>query len=97
MNPSVTEGADRLHGSVDKIAQSAHQAVDRIASRAAPAIDQMRSAATQAGEAMGERLDHLSAVQDEWIESARGQVRAHPLAVVGLAVLAGLLVGRIMR
>src|SRR5262245_46270625 len=97
MSPSVTEGADRLHGSVDKIAQSAHEAVDRIASRAAPAVDQMRSAATHASEAMSDRLDRFTAVQDEWIDSAREQVRAHPLAVVGLAVLAGLLVGRIMR
>ena len=31
------------------------------------------------------------------MESMRDQVRAHPLAVVGVAVLAGLLIGRIMR
>jgi ElaB/YqjD/DUF883 family membrane-anchored ribosome-binding protein len=97
MNQAVTESADRLHGSVEKIAQSAHQAVDRVASRAAPAIDQARSAAAHAGEAVSARLDDLTAMQDEWMESMRDQVRAHPLAVVGVAVLAGLLIGRIMR
>ncbi len=86
-----------MHGSVERIAQGAHQAVDRVATRAAPAIDQVRSAAAHAGEAVGARLDDLTAMQDEWMESMRDRVRAHPLAVVGIAVLAGLLIGRIMR
>ena len=30
-----------------------------------------------------------------WVESARNAVRAHPLAVVGVALVAGLLVGRL--
>ena len=30
-----------------------------------------------------------------WAESARDAVRAHPLAVVGVALVAGLLVGRL--
>ena len=36
-------------------------------------------------------------MQDEWMESMRDQVRTHPLAVVGFAVLAGLLLGRMIR
>lgn len=97
MNPTVAEGADRLHGSVDRLMQGAHQAVDRLATKASPAIDQVRSAATHAGEAVGARLDELGEIQDQWMDSMRDQVRAHPLAVVGVAVLAGLLIGRITR
>ena len=31
----------------------------------------------------------------EWADSARNAVRAHPLAVVGIALVAGLLLGRL--
>jgi ElaB/YqjD/DUF883 family membrane-anchored ribosome-binding protein len=31
----------------------------------------------------------------DWAESARNAIRAHPLAVVGVALVAGLLVGRL--
>jgi ElaB/YqjD/DUF883 family membrane-anchored ribosome-binding protein len=31
------------------------------------------------------------------VESARDQIRAHPLAVVGIALVAGLLIGRLSR
>lgn len=96
MNHTV-EAAERMQGSVDRLSRSAHQAVDRVAERAGPAIDQVRTAAERATEAVGSRLDDLSTLQDEWMTSMRDQVRERPLAVVGLAVLAGLLIGRIMR
>lgn len=88
---------DRAHGTVDRVAQTAHQAVDRIASKAAPAMERMRSTASDAADSMQSRMEDLTVMQEEWTESMRDQVRAHPLAVVGLAVLAGLLLGRLSR
>ena len=96
MNPTA-ESADRMHSSVDRISRTAHQAVDRVAERAGPAVDQMRNAAERATDVVGAKLDDLSAMQEEWMESMRDQVRTHPLAVVGFAVLAGLLLGRMIR
>jgi ElaB/YqjD/DUF883 family membrane-anchored ribosome-binding protein len=95
MNPSNT--SDRAHSAVDRVAQSAHQAVDRIASKAGPAIDRVRTGASSAADTMHAQMDEFSALQEEWTESMRDQVRAHPLAVVGLAVLAGVLIGRLTR
>lgn len=77
--------------------QGAHQAIDRLAERAAPAMDRMQQAAERATDMMGERLDEFATLQDEWMDSMREQVRQRPLAVVGMAVLAGLVLGRMMR
>ena len=77
--------------------RGAHQAVDRIAERAAPAVDQVRSAAERATDVVGSKLDEFSTMQDEWMESMREQVRSRPLVIIGAAVLAGLILGRLMR
>lgn len=94
---TTAENTDRLHGTVDRMSRGAHQAVDRLAERAGPAIDQMRSAADRATDVVGSKIDEYATMQDEWMESMREKVRTQPLAVVGLAVLAGLLLGRLMR
>lgn len=94
---NMSNAPERAHGAVDRVAQSAHQAVDRIASKAGPAMERMRSTATSAADTVQSRMDDLSVMQEEWTESMRDQVRAHPLAVVGLAVLAGMLLGRLSR
>ena len=57
----------------------------------------MRNAAERATEVVGSKIDEFSTMQDEWMDSMREKVRSRPLAVVGIAVLAGLLLGRLMR
>ena len=94
---NMSNAADRAHGATDRIAQTAHQAVDRIASKAAPAMDRMRNTASNAADQMQARMEDFSEMQEQWTESMRDQVRAHPLAVVGLAVVAGMLLGRLSR
>ena len=94
---NMSNAPDRAHGAVDGVAQTAHQAVDRIAQKAAPAVERMRNSASTAADSMHSRMEDFSAMQEEWTESMRDQVRAHPLAVVGLAVLAGMLLGRLSR
>ena len=94
---SMSNAPDRAHSAVDRVAQTAHEAVDRIASKAAPAVERARATATSAADSVQARMEDLAAMQEQWAESARDQVRAHPLAVVGLAVLAGLLIGRLSR
>jgi len=94
---TTAETPDRMQTAVDRMTRGAHQAVDRIAERAAPAVDQVRSAAERATDVVGSKLDEFSTMQDEWMESMREKVRSRPLAVIGIAVLAGLLLGRMMR
>jgi ElaB/YqjD/DUF883 family membrane-anchored ribosome-binding protein len=94
---SMSNAPDRAHSAVDRVAQTAHEAVDRIASKAGPAVDRVRAGATTAADSMQARMEDLAAMQEQWAEQMRDQVRAHPLAVVGLAVLAGMLLGRLSR
>ncbi len=91
------QAADRAHSTVDRMAQGAHDTVDRIAAKAAPAIDRARTAATDAQSTLYAKYDDFMAMEEEWAESARDQIRAHPLAVVGIALAAGWLIGRLSR
>ena len=86
--------AHSAHGTVDQVAQGAHDTVDRIAAKAAPAIDRARSAATDLETTAYAKYDDL--VNAEWLESARDEVRARPLAAVGIALAAGLLISRLL-
>ena len=94
---SPSQAAERAHSTVDRVAQGAHETVDRLAAKAAPMLDRARSAASDAQDTLYAKYDDFVAMEEEWAESARDQIRAHPLAVVGIALLAGLLIGRLSR
>ena len=94
---AADQTADRAHSTVDRVAQGAHDTVDRLAAKAGPALDRARSAATDAQSTLYAKYDDFMAMEEEWAESARDQIRAHPLAVVGVALVAGLLIGRLSR
>lgn len=93
INPA--QAADRAHSTVDRVAQGAHDTVDRLAAKAAPALDRARAAAGDAQATLYTKYDDFMAMEEEWAESARDQIRAHPLAIVGVALLAGLLIGKL--
>lgn len=71
---------------VDRLAQSAHAAIDRMAEKAAPAVDSFSAKAGQ-----------FSTMEEEWVQAARSCVREHPIASITLAVVAGMMLGRIVR
>ncbi len=93
----AAQAADRAHSTVDRVAQGAHDTVDRLASKAAPLLDRARTTAADAQDTLYAKYDDFMAMEEEWAESARDQIRAHPLAVVGIALVAGLLIGRLSR
>jgi len=95
MNPD--QATDRAHSTVDRVAQGAHDTVDRLAAKAGPVLDRARTAASDAQATLYTKYDDFMAMEEEWAESARDQIRAHPLAIVGVAVLAGLLIGKLSR
>ena len=97
MQNPIAETTDRMQGSVDRMAQSAHRAVDRVAGRATPAIDSVRSKAERATDLVNAGVDELVRRQDMLRSTVTDQVRAHPLAVIGTALLLGLLIGRMTR
>lgn len=71
---------------VDRLAQGAHAAIDRMAEKAGPAVESFNA---KAGE--------FSSMEEEWLQTARTCVRDHPIASITLAVVAGMMLGRMVR
>ena len=80
------QAADKAAPAIDRVAQAAHQTVDKVAGAAAPAAEWVMQSA-----------DQLKQQQDELLESCRGYVRERPLVVLGVALVAGYLFGRLTR
>ena len=86
--------ANSAHGTVDNVAQGAHDTVDRIASNANSALDRARS---KAGDVQAEAsAKYEDFINGEWVETVRDEVRTRPLAAVGIALAAGLLISRLL-
>ena len=92
--PEASRVAESAHGAVDQVMQGAHDTVDRFAAKAGPALDRARSAASDIQTTAYTKYDDF--IKGEWVESAREEVRARPLAAVGIALAAGLLLSRLL-
>ncbi|MCW7536302.1 hypothetical protein OOT46_00345 [Aquabacterium sp. A7-Y] len=80
---------------VDRMAQTAHEAVDRVAAKAGPTLERLRGSATTAREQFNVKRGEFGAMEEQWVEAARGYVREHPFTAVTVAALAGMLIARI--
>ena len=85
---------DRAHGLVDRVTDGAHDTVDRVAAKAGPALDRARDAAQDLQTTAYTKWDDFMNSEDK-AESARSEIRDHPLTAVAIALVAGLLVGRL--
>ncbi len=80
-----TQAATRFEGTADKVSRASQ--TSRFPPRAQLAVDEGQPN-------LETKIEDFFSNQD-WAESARNEVRAHPLAVVGVALVAGLLIGRL--
>lgn len=80
-----TNSDTTAHQTVDRVAAGAHKAVDRFA--------ESTNAATDTLEAKGK---HIKEVQEVWFDNVRGYVRANPGTSLGIAVVGGFLLSRVM-
>jgi ElaB/YqjD/DUF883 family membrane-anchored ribosome-binding protein len=94
--PTVNGGTTRDPKQfVDRAAESAHSAVDRLASAATPVLEKLRTQASSAGSTLQGKADQFGELQDQWMETARDYIRENPWRAVGIAALAGLIIGRL--
>ena len=87
---AATHGGD----TEDRTAQGATATVDRRAPQTSRFPTRVRDAGREGQTNVETKIENVFSSQN-WAESARNAVRAHPLAVVGIALVAGLLVGRL--
>lgn len=80
------EAARKARPAIDRVSAMAHQAVDSAADAAAPAADWVTG--------QGERLN---AAQKKLMADTCSYVSAHPLKAIGIAVVAGFLLSRLIR
>ena len=81
---------------MSRVKQSAHETVDRLADKAAPAIERMKSSVSGMSDSMHARGEQLAEMQEEWMENCRTTVREHPLAAIGVAVVAGMVLSKML-
>ena len=87
---SIADAADgaarKAKPAIDQVAAMAHQMVEKAAASAAPAVDWL-----------GEQGENLNATQKKLVTDTSAYIAANPLMSVGVAVLAGFLIGRMIR
>jgi ElaB/YqjD/DUF883 family membrane-anchored ribosome-binding protein len=89
-----TQAATRVGDTVARTAQGATATVDSRAAQTSRFPTRARDAGHEGQTNVETKIENVFSSQN-WAESARNAVRAHPLAVVGIALVAGLLVGRL--
>ncbi len=93
-NRDTAEAADRAHSLVDRATDSAHGTVDRLAAKAGSALDRTRNAADDLKTTAYSKFDDFMNSDDK-AESARSEIRERPLTALVVALVAGLLIGRL--
>ena len=79
----------------ETLGNQAHSGIDRVTGTAHQAVDRVTSAASTAAERAGVMGQELLTAKDEWVDTARGYVREHPIAALGIALSIGYLLSRI--
>ena len=90
---AATQAANSSHAAIDGAAQRIHETVERVAAKAAAMADNAADTTGDSQSPQFAKLDDL--MNSEWAEAARNEVREHPLTVVGIALIAGLVIGRL--
>ena len=89
-----TQAATRVEDTADRTAQDATATVDSQAPQTSRFPTSARTSGREGKASVETKIEDFFSSQN-WAESARNAVRKHPLAVVGVAMVAGLLVGRL--
>jgi len=86
-----------MRETAERAAAQAKPAVERMASMAHDAIDKAACMPGQARDWIGEKSQLIAEREKKLVEDASRYVSANPLKAIGIAVVAALLVGRLMK
>ena len=94
----ATSEKSKAHDSATvQVADAAHEAVDRIAEAAARAEDKIRRSVEQAEQDVRRGGQEARVRADELTNSVTTMVKEHPLASLGVAFFAGVVISSLMR
>ena len=87
---SIVEAADEVASkarpAIDQVAAMAHKAVDKAAGAAGPTVDWLN-----------EQGASINATQKQLVANTCGYVAANPLKAIGMAAVAGFVLGRLIH
>ena len=86
VDATAARAIDRAAPAIDRVAQAAHRTVDKVAEAAGPAADWL-----------AHNTSELRSLQADLVDTARVRVRERPLAALGIAVVVGFLLARVLR
>lgn len=106
-SPATGSAGGTLGRAVDQVSSGAHHAIDSVADKVGPvlermasgahqAVDKMAGTAGQAAETLDVNGEQLKGAQMRAMEQCRGYVRENPVISLGIAVGAGILLGRLL-
>jgi ElaB/YqjD/DUF883 family membrane-anchored ribosome-binding protein len=81
----------------DHFAEKAHETVDSIAERAQNAEREVRKAAARTAKQARQLRDEYAETAEEGLKRAGSYLESNPLAVVGIAFVAGVLFSAMLR
>ena len=93
---AVDNASSSAHSAIDKVSSAVRPAMDRMADGAHQAVDKVALTASDAAESLAIRAKQLKDGHARMTETCRGYVRANPLASLGVALAAGLILSRLI-
>ena len=96
-SPAPVDASSPSNEMLDRVVQSAHEAIDRLADTAAPHVQRLQQGMATASEALQGRAEQARDTGDEWAEALRTTVRDNPLAAVAAALVAGVIIARLVQ
>lgn len=81
----------------DEAARKAKPAIDKAAAFAHSAVNTATSAAAPAANWLAEHAESLNAAQKKLQSDSSAYISAHPMKALGMAIVVGLLLGRVLR
>ncbi len=93
---SAHAAVDSIAGAADEAARKAKPAIDQVAAMAHKAVDKAAGAAAPTADWLAAQGENLNASQKKLVSDTCNYVSANPLKAVGIAVVAGFLLSRII-
>ena len=93
---SINKATSGAHAAVDKAASAAKPAIERVAAYAHQAVDKAADVASPAADWLGDKGKDLKATQQKLMDDTCAYVKANPLKSVGIALVAGFLLSRVL-
>jgi len=93
---SAHAAVNSIAGAADEAARKARPAIYRVAAMAHQAVDTAAGAAAPTADWLTEQGESLNATQKKLVADTRSYVSANPLKAVGIALVAGFLLSRII-